>query len=60
MKEVEALKEIQRMSIDEKLAALSQTDKAYIRGYVERAIYDSRKKKNKVKAVISKNETKGK
>jgi hypothetical protein len=48
------------MSIDEKIAALSQTDKAYIRGYVERAIYDSRKKKRKVKAGTSKNEAKGK
>jgi hypothetical protein len=47
MKEVEALMEIQNMSIGEKIAALSQTDKAYIRGYVERAIIESRKIKRK-------------
>jgi len=47
MKEVEALMEIQNMSIGEKIAGLSQTDKAYIRGYVERAIIESRKIKRK-------------
>ena len=43
MNEVEALKEIQRMSIDEKIAALSPTDKAYVKGYIERAVLESRK-----------------
>jgi len=47
MEEIEALKEIQRMSISEKIVALSQTDKAYVRGYVERAIFESLKKKRK-------------
>jgi hypothetical protein len=50
MKEVEALMEIQNMSIGEKIAALSQTDKAYIRGYVERAIIESRRIKRKNRA----------
>jgi hypothetical protein len=43
MNEVEALAKIQRMSIEEKLAALSPTDKAYISGYIEKAILESRK-----------------
>jgi hypothetical protein len=47
MKEGETLMEIQRMSIEEKIAALSPTDKAYIRGYVERAVFDCRKLKAK-------------
>jgi len=47
MKKVEALTEIQNMSIDEKIAALSQTDKAYIRGYVERAVFEGWKGKQK-------------
>jgi len=38
MKKSEALLEIQRMSIEEKMAALSPTDKAYINGYIERAV----------------------
>jgi len=42
MKEVNALKKIQRMSIDEKIAALSPTDKAYIKGYIEQALLESR------------------
>jgi len=52
MNEAEALTKIRRMSIDEKIAALSPTDKAYIKGYVERAVLQSRKhkpKKNKEK-----------
>jgi hypothetical protein len=49
MKEAEALMEIQKMSIGEKIAALSQTDKAYIRGYVERAIIENRKIKRKIR-----------
>jgi len=43
MNEVEALAKIQHMSMEEKLAALSPTDKAYIRGYVEKAVLESRK-----------------
>ena len=45
MNETEALKEIQGMNIDEKIAALSPTDKAYIKGYIERAVLESRKRK---------------
>jgi len=47
MNEVEALIEIQRMSIGEKIVALSQTEKAYVREYVERAIFENRKRKQK-------------
>jgi len=47
MNEVEALIEIQRMSIGEKIAALSQTEKAYVRDYVERTIFYNRKRKHK-------------
>ncbi|MDR1869968.1 MAG: hypothetical protein LBQ82_08285 [Treponema sp.] len=43
MKEVEALEKIKGMSIDEKIAALSPTDKAYITGYIERAVMENRK-----------------
>ena len=56
MNEVEALTKIQDMSIDEKIAALSPTDKAYIKGYIERAVMENqrhkprgRKKKNEKK-----------
>jgi hypothetical protein len=47
MKKEEAITELQNMSIGEKIAALSQTDKAFIRGYVERAIIESRKIRRK-------------
>ena len=40
MKEAEALMKIQSMTIDEKIAALSPADKAYIKGYIERAILE--------------------
>jgi len=43
MKEDEALLEIQRMAMEEKIAALSPIDKAYIKGYIERAILETRK-----------------
>ena len=45
MKEAEALMKIQSMTIEEKIAALTPTDKAYIKGYVERAILETRKHK---------------
>jgi hypothetical protein len=45
MKEVEALMKIQSMTIDEKIATLSPTDKAYIKGYIERAVLETRKYK---------------
>ena len=47
MKEVEALRELQHMSIGEKIVALSQIEKAYIRSYVDRAIFENRKNKQK-------------
>jgi len=45
MNEEEALLEIQRMDLEEKIAALSPTDKAYIKGYIERALLETRKVK---------------
>jgi len=47
MNEVEALAKVQSMSIDEKIAALSPMDKAYIKGYIERAVLESRKHQRK-------------
>ena len=44
MNEVEALTKIQAMSLDEKIAALSPTDKAYIKGYIERAVMENQRK----------------
>ena len=41
MNESEALTEISRMSMDEKIAALSPTEKAYISGYIDRAVLDA-------------------
>ena len=35
--------EIGRMSIEEKIARLSEVDKAYIQGYVERAVLEYQK-----------------
>ena len=35
------------MSIGEKIVALTPTDKAYVRGYIERAIRDSQQNKLK-------------
>ena len=43
----EALRKIQQMNIGEKIAALTPTDKAYIQGYVERAIWDNYKNKER-------------
>jgi len=37
----EALRKIQQMSISEKIVALNPTDKAYIQGFIERAIWDN-------------------
>jgi len=41
MKEVEAFMKIQRMGIDEKIAALTPMKKAYIMGYIDRAVRES-------------------
>jgi len=45
MTEVETLAKVQAMSIDEKIAALSPTDKAYIKGYIERAVMENQRHK---------------
>jgi len=44
VKTKESLTEILRMSIEEKIALLSDVDKAYVQGYVERAVLDYQKK----------------
>ena len=33
---------IEKMSVEEKLKLLSETDKAYVRGYIERAVLELR------------------
>ena len=43
----EVLLEIGRMSIEEKLARLSDVDKAYVQGYVERAVLELQKEQNR-------------
>jgi len=45
MDEVKALAKIQDMSIDEKIVALTSTDKAYIKGYIERAVMENQRHK---------------
>ena len=45
MDEAEALAKVQDMGIDEKIAALSPTDKAYIKGYIERAVMENQRHK---------------
>ena len=47
LKTNEALRKIQQMSIGEKIVALNPTDKAYIQGYIERAIWDNYKDKKR-------------
>ena len=43
----EALGKIRQMSVAEKIAALTPIDKAFIRGYVERAIRGNSKNKRR-------------
>ena len=38
MNEKEAMKKTEKMSLEEKLKLLSETDKAFINGYIERAL----------------------
>ena len=38
MSKKEILTMIEKMSVEEKLKLLSETDKAYIRGYIDRAV----------------------
>ena len=54
MTEVETLAKIQAMSIDEKIAALSPTDKAYIKGYIERAVMENQRHKPRGRKKTSK------
>ena len=42
MDEKEVMAKIEKMPMEEKIKLLSDTDKAYIRGYIERAILDLR------------------
>jgi len=39
--------DIQKMSIEEKIARLSEIDKAYILGYIERALQETKQQKKK-------------
>jgi len=41
--------DINKMSIEEKLAGLSEIDKAYVMGYVDRALREIRPQKNQGK-----------
>ena len=47
MEQDEALRKLQQMSIGEKIAALTLTEKAYIQGYIQRAIWDNYKNKQR-------------
>ena len=49
----EALVEIGRMSIEEKIARLSEVDKAYVQGYVERAVLEYQKQQQNRRAETS-------
>jgi len=37
--------DIQKMSVEDKIARLSETDKAYILGYIDRALQEKSKEK---------------
>jgi len=39
--------DIKKMSIEEKVARLSETDKAYVQGYVDRALQNIKQQKKK-------------
>ena len=43
MNEKEVMAKIEAMSIEEKLKLLSETDKAYIRGFIERAVLEQQR-----------------
>jgi hypothetical protein len=40
MNEKEAMAKIEKMTMEEKVKLLSVTDKAYIRGFIERAVFE--------------------
>jgi hypothetical protein len=42
MDKKEVMAEIEKMPMEEKLALLGETDKAYIRGYIERAVLEQK------------------
>ena len=42
MDKKEALEKLEGLSIEEKIAMLSETEEAYVRGFIEGAILDSR------------------
>jgi hypothetical protein len=41
------MEEIEKMPMEEKLALLGETDKAYIRGYIERAVLEQKRVQKK-------------
>jgi len=45
MNKEEFFMEIQKQSIEEKIARLSETDKAYILGYVDKALQEAKQQK---------------
>ena len=47
MDEKKVMAKLQKMPMEEKLKLLSETDKAYIRGYIERALIDQQSAKAK-------------
>jgi hypothetical protein len=44
MNEKEVMAQIEKMPLEEKIKLLSVTDKAYIRGYIERAVFEQQRK----------------
>jgi hypothetical protein len=43
MNEKEVMAQIEKMPMEEKIKLLSVTDKAYIRGYIERAVFEQQR-----------------
>jgi len=49
-KETETVMKIRQMSIEEKIQMLSEDDKNYLRGYIDRALTEQEKPKRKPRA----------
>jgi hypothetical protein len=45
MKTADIVQALEKMPIEEKIKLLSETDKAYVRGYIDKAIQDFQKSK---------------
>jgi hypothetical protein len=46
MKDQDLLEKLQKMSLEEKLSLLCEAEKAYISGYIDRALFEQQKKGN--------------